>query len=249
MTSPASLERCWSFIQCQINPPGPTGGRKAHHRLAITLSRQTGSGAWLVAERLAARLQEAAPEGSARWTVFDKELVDKVLEDHNLPKKLAQFMPEDRVSAIEDAMQEIFGLHPPSWTLVHQTTETILKLAELGNVILIGRGANVVTARLDHVFHVRLVGSLERRVQRVSEHLKLDRKAALEFIHKTDRGRERYLKEHFKAAIEDPFLYDLVLNTDRIRCEDAADLIAEAALRRAAYGPAAAAPAPPPAGS
>jgi hypothetical protein len=213
--------------------PAP-GGKPRPSKLAVTLSRQAGSGAWLVAKRLAEYLDQHAPGESCRWTVFDKELVEKVLEDHNLPKKLAHYMPEDRVSAIDDMMHEILGLHPPSWTLVHQTTETILKLAELGQVILIGRGANVITGRLEHVFHVRLVGSLEKRLARVQEHLKLDQRAAMEFIVKSDRGRQRYVKEHFKVDVENPLLYDLVINTDRQACLDAAVLIGEAMLRRAA---------------
>lgn len=234
MNASMGLDRCRTFIDCQLTPgsTAPTNQVATPHRLAVTLSRQTGSGAWLVAEKLAEYLQKHAPAEGCRWTVFDKELVEKVLEDHNLPRKLAQFMPEDRVSAIEDMMQEVLGLHPPSWTLATQTTETILKLAELGNVILIGRGANVITAKLPHVFHVRLVGSLERRVARVQELTKLDHKAALEFIEKADRGRHRYLKEHFNAEVEDPLWYDFVINTDRIACDDAAWIIGEAMLKR-----------------
>ena len=73
--------------------------------------------------------------------------MDKVLQEHNLPERVAKFMPEDRTSEIADTMEELFGLHPPSWLLVRKVTETILHLAELGNVILIGRGAAVVTAK------------------------------------------------------------------------------------------------------
>jgi hypothetical protein len=43
-------------------------------------------------------------------------------------------MPEDRVSDLTDLIDEMFGLHPPFWTLVNQTAETILRLAEQGNV-------------------------------------------------------------------------------------------------------------------
>ena len=80
--------------------------------------------------------------------------MEKVLEDHSLPNRLARFMPEDRISEISDTMDELFGLHPPSWTLVRQTADTILHLAELGNVIVIGRGAAVITRKLDYVFNV-----------------------------------------------------------------------------------------------
>jgi cytidylate kinase len=115
---------------------------------------------------------------------------------------------------------------------MHAATDTILKLAELGNVILIGRGANLITAKLDHVLHVRLVGSLEKRIARVAEHLSLEPKAAREFVEKADRGHQRYIREHFKAEIENPLLYDLVINTDRISCEQAAVLIADTLLNR-----------------
>jgi hypothetical protein len=33
--------------------------------------------------------------GTPSWTVFDQDLVDKVLEDHNLPTRFARFMVED----------------------------------------------------------------------------------------------------------------------------------------------------------
>ncbi len=231
------LEQAQSFISCHMRPatrpPVP-------RRLAVTISRQAGSGAWIVARELAGILDRRAPADGVKWTVFDKELVEKVLEDHHLPKKLADFMPEDRVSMLNDTITELLGLHPPSWTLARASSETILKLAELGNVILIGRGANLITARLHHVFHVRLVGTLERRIQRVIEHLQLERKPAAEFVERADRGHGRYIREHFKAEIENPLLYDLVINTDRIDCSQAAELIAESLLRlRADQGAAA----------
>ena len=129
-------------------------------------------------------------------------------------------------------MDELFGLHPPSWTLVRKATETILHLVELGNVIVIGRGATVITAKLDHVFHVRLIGSLEKRVQHIQELDHLGKEAALELIHREDRGRRRYLKKHFKADMDDPLLYHLVINTDLVSYEKAARIIADAMLKR-----------------
>lgn len=222
------LEQAQSFISCHVRPAGrPTPPR----RLAVTFSRQAGSGAWLVARELAGVLDKRAPAEGVKWTVFDKELVEKILEDHNLSKRLAEFMPEDRVSMLDDMITEVLGLHPPSWTLARSASDTILKLAELGNVILIGRGSVLITAKLPHVLHVRLVGSIEHRIRRVMEQLKLERKAAIEFIERADRGHARYVREHFKAEIENPLLYDLVLNTDRVDIPFAAQLIADTLLR------------------
>jgi cytidylate kinase len=229
------LERCRTFINTQLQPAGKglTSAEQGGRWRAVTMSRQTGSGAHTVAEKLAALLQAHTPNDARPWTVFDRNLVEKVLEDHNLPQRLARFMPEDKISEIADTMDELFDLHPPSWTLVRQTTDTILHLVELGNVIVIGRGATVITGKLDHVFHVRLVGSLEKRVAHIQELERLSKAAALELIRREDRGRQRYLKKHFKADVGDPLLYHLVINTDLVPCEKAARIIADAMLERA----------------
>jgi len=234
------LERCLSFINCQLQPstqplPVYSGGQRYR---TVTISRQAGSGAHSVARLLTGLLQARSPEGSCHWTVFDRNLVEKVLEDHNLPGTLAKFMPEDRISEMADTMDELFGLHPPSWTLVRQTADTVLHLAELGNVILIGRGAHVITGNLPYVFHVRLVGSLERRVKHVQQLNNLSRKKALDFIQREDLGRRRFLKKYFNRDIEDPLLYHLVINTDLVSPEESARMIADAILK----------PAPAPAG-
>jgi hypothetical protein len=234
MNTTIGFEKCLSFINCQMNPSDKSlrVSETGTARRAVTISRQSGSGGHAVAERLLGFLQRHAPGDGAPWTVFDRNLVAKVLEDHHLPERLAQFMREDRISEISDTMDELFGLHPPSWTLVRQTADTILHLAELGNVILIGRGANVVTNRLSSVFHVRLVGSLEKRTERIRELENLSARKAREFVEKEDLGRRRYLKKYFGKDIEDPLLYHLVINTDLVSAEEAATMIGEAVAGR-----------------
>ena len=230
----ARFERCLSFINSQLQPAARSAARSesgAPFR-AVTISRQCGSGALAGAEKLAECLQAHAPAGARPWTVFDRNLMEKVLEDHNLPKRLAKFLPEDRTSELQDILDELFGLHPPSWTIVRQTSETILRLAELGNVIVIGRGGNVVTAKLPGVLHVRLVAPIEQRVEHLHKYNGMSIPAARKFRLREDLGRERYLKKYFHADIEDPLLYHMVLNTGLLSPDQAAQIIADAVLRR-----------------
>jgi len=223
MNTQVGFDRCLSFINCQLQSHPPLSGYRAgERRPVITISRQAGSGGHTVAEKLLKLLQHPELESPCSWAIFDRNLVEKVLQDHNLPHNLARFMPEDRISEISDTMDELFGLHPPSWTLVRQTSDTMLQLAELGNVILIGRGANIITAKLEYSFHVRLVGSLERRVKRMQETQHLNAKSALDLVQREDLGRKRYLKKYFNKDIEDPLLYHLVINTDLVPCGEAA---------------------------
>jgi cytidylate kinase len=231
MIANASAELCQSFISSQLQGAHQPGGLvEKNVRRAVTISRQAACGAVIVAEKLAHYLQHHSSGDACPWTVFDRNLIDTVLEDHNLPTRLARFLPEDRVSQLEDIVADVFQVHPPAETIVQQTTETILKLAGLGNVILIGRGGTMITAGLPHVLHVRLVAPLEKRIEHAHQFYNLTRNEAHKFCLSQDRARERYLKKYFNADINDPLLYHLTINTGLVGYEAAAKLIGDAVL-------------------
>jgi cytidylate kinase len=140
-------------------------------------------------------------------------------------------MPEDRRSYLDDVVDEIIGLRPPSWELVPILIKSILHLADVGHVVLVGRGAGLVTRNMANVFRARLIASLENRIARVQKVESLSPKEAAKFIDQKDRGRGRYLKAYFHAQADDDLHYHLVLNTDPMAASDATQLIAEGARR------------------
>jgi len=226
-----NLDLCRSYIISQLDDRRHPPAVPRRPGPAITISFQAGTGAHEIAPQLAGILQESESETSSAWTVFDRQLIEKVLEEHNLPKRLAEFIPEERRSYIRDYVDELFGLRPPSWVIGPEIVETVMHLADAGHVILVGRGANLITAGLSNVFHVRLIGSLERRTERVQERRKLTSDEAAKFVRQNDRGRGRYVEAHFHLRIEDPLHYHLIINTDFISPLDTARLIADGALR------------------
>jgi hypothetical protein len=167
-----------------------------------------------------------------KWAFFDKNLIEKVLEDNKLPDQIAEFMKEEKYKHVTSAVYELLGLKPSEWTLIHKTTDTILQLARMGNVVIVGRGASVITSKLKNTFHIRLVASIEKRVEHMMELLGLNEKGALSHIKKEDENRKKYIKSYFNADINDPLLYHLVLNTDLLTHEGAANLIAEAVVQK-----------------
>ncbi|MEI6561670.1 MAG: cytidylate kinase-like family protein [Verrucomicrobiota bacterium] len=211
---------------------------EAHHRQhaaqtqrkqfpVITLSREAGAGAVTIGELAAQLLNRARKEGPP-WTVFDKNLVERVVADHRFPEHLKQFLPEDARAGVTSMVEEMLGLHPSAWTLAEHTTETILRLAHLGNVILVGRGANLIAAKIRPAVHVRLVAPLEERIAHNAEYYNLTQAEAAAFTRKADVGRRRYVKRYFRADIEDPLNYTLTLNTGRLDYQASAHIIAEA---------------------
>jgi cytidylate kinase len=223
----ASLDRCFSFINSQTVPTAKTRGEVAA-RPAVTISRMAGCGAVYVAEKLANHLDKVMPAAGVKWTVFDRQLMQKVLEDHKLPTSLAKVLSEDRTSFIQDTLADIFEVHPTADKMAKLISETIMQLASVGNVIVVGRGANIVTARMPHVLHVRLVAPLEDRIERVCHEYNKTPEEARRYCLEEDPARTRYIKTYFKTDINDPVHYHLVINTSRISYDDAVKLITEA---------------------
>jgi hypothetical protein len=196
----------------------------------ITISRQTGAGAKPVCEKLINIMDEYSEPEGVKWAFFDKSLIEKVLEDHKLPKQISEFMQEGKYKHLSSVVYELLGLKPAEWTLIHKTTETILQLARMGNVVIVGRGANIITSKLSNAFHIRLVASMEKRIEHMQNLMGFTEKEALNYIKKEDENRKRYLKSYFNVDIEDPLLYHMVVNTDLLTHKGAAYLIAEAVV-------------------
>ena len=183
MSFVSSEEKTLSFVAAMLgaSPKGPPKA-KERRRPVVTVSRQTGAGGSAFGEALAGYLERSQPKGRGPWAVFDRELVDKILEDEALPDRLAAWSPEDHLSGVSFVIEELLGLHRASSKPVQETTETILRLAEMGNVVLVGRGAAFILSHLPQAFHVRLVASLESRVAHMAELRGTSKKAALAYV-------------------------------------------------------------------
>jgi len=217
-----------SYLQSQAALPEKL---REPQPLAITISREVGAGGRTIAELLGQRLAAAEKTPvTSPWAVFDANLAKQVLEDHKLPPHLERFMTEDARLPVEAIVEEVLGLHPSGWTLVQHTTKTILRLAGLGHTILVGRGGNIITARLPNVFHVRLVAPLATRIRNAAQYYQLSETEAAKFVREHDQARRRYVRRYFNAEIDDPTLYDVTLNTGRLGFPGAAEGIAQLAL-------------------
>ncbi len=192
----------------------------------VTLSRQAGAGAETVAHLLSEKLNADLATGAQPWMVFDKNLITKVLEDADLPQEIAKLVLEDKDTTVQALLGEVLGLHPSMWTIFHHTSDTILKLARIGRCIIVGRGAEIITARLKCGIHVRLVAPESTRLAHLEKHFQWDAKAAAKYLHEHDEGRRRYVKSNFQRDIDDPTLYHATLNTGLLSFDRTADLVA-----------------------
>ena len=221
------LEHGLSVLQARLRNPAQPAATGLHTETNpfITLSRETGAGATTLGRELIPLLdQQFGAEGHG-WVFLDRDLLTQALTHHQLPLRLAEYLPEDRVSEIRAAIGELVGLHPSLWQLEQKVTEAILQLAHLGRVIFSGRAAYIITRALPGGLHVRLVASMDSRVARVAALLRCKADAALAHIEKNDLARRRFVRTNFGKDIDDPHLYDLVLNTDHLSPAASARLV------------------------
>lgn len=223
----ARFSKCQAYIASQIERAEREGSAPAGRYPAITISRQTGAGAVSVGEEIARYLNDRAGNQECEWTVFDKNLIQKVLEDHALPARLERFMPEDIPNRVREAFGDMFGIHPPTWELLKLTNDTIYRLARMGNCIIVGRGGNIVTRDLPNVLHLRLVGSFEGRVERCMRYYDVTEQEARELIKRQDRARRRYLLGYFDEEVDDPLNYHAIFNVDAVPVERLVQLVVQ----------------------
>jgi cytidylate kinase len=101
-------------------------------------------------------------------------------------------------------------------------------LAKEGNVLVVGRGSQVLLRKHPGALHVQIVAPMSDRVKTVMVRYKLDKKMAESRVRASDRGRADYLRRYHGVDWLDPTLYHLVINTGHIPVAAAVDLIVRA---------------------
>jgi cytidylate kinase len=74
---------------------------------------------------------------------------------------------------------------------------------------------------------------VERRIRHIQEYLNLGRREAEEYVRKTDQRRKRYVKRYYGANVDDPLMYHVIINTDRVAYAEAAGMLADVVSRDA----------------
>lgn len=224
------LEHGLAILHTRLGQPTqPTPlGVNAEIRPFITLSRETGAGATTIGQLLRPLLDDEFGGEERRWMLLDRDLLTHALTHHHLPERLAAFLPEDSISETKSVIGELVGLHPSLWTLEHQIAEAILQLAHVGHVIFAGRAANLITRGVPGGMHVRLIAPKEVRAERIAALLNCTHAAAVAHLERNDFARRRYVRTHFEQDIDNPSLYDLIINTARFSPAATARLVVDA---------------------
>ncbi len=158
--------------------------------MVITISRETGSGGHTIGKMLAEKLG---------YDFYDKEIISLVAKEMHVDEKMIAengenmsdktyidltsgyipFLQKDRVPV--DKIQEI-------------QNKLIKSIADKGNCVIVGRGADYILSGRSDAFHVFVHANMQHRVERVERH---------EGISGEEKRIERELevKDHSRAML------------------------------------------------
>ncbi len=217
----------------------------------ITLSRQLGSHgeeiASQIAERLGLRLVDAktinrAAEQAGVPQIALAELEregERSLADQVL--KALQAMPSlspvgEWGGAYPDFPGLLFpftGIFSPTVPPLSSSLDGYVRMVDLvirglareGNVLIVGRGGQVLLRKHPKAVHVQIVAPFEYRVRVLMERHGWDKRTARQRIRASDRARFDYVRRYHDADWLDATLYHLTLNTGRLPIAVAVELI------------------------
>ncbi len=112
-----------------------------------------------------------------------------------------------------------------------QVVEQIIRdLADQDNVVIVGRGSQVILKDRDDTLHVQIIAPFDQRVETLMQREQISRREARARVAASDRARSDYLRRYYHVHWTDPSLYDLVINTDKIDTLTAIELIVRAQM-------------------
>lgn len=106
--------------------------------------------------------------------------------------------------------------------------ETVFEEAKHDNRIFIGRGGFAILKDIPSCYRVRLVASDTVRLKRLMAEFNWNENQARQRLNESDQNRDGFHKCFFNVQVEDPAVYDIVLNTNSIKAETAAEIIKSA---------------------
>jgi cytidylate kinase len=186
----------------------------------ITISRGTFAGgerlAQLLAERLGYRVvsREQLYEHVAQRYGFSTAEAEEIMEH-----------PPDPFDVLGDPLNR-FSLGHRRRQLVFALRASLCELLEDDRAVYHGHAGHLLLRGVSHVICVRLIAPRGLRVTMAMEREQLSRLDALERIARVDAERSRSTLALFGLHWDDPSIFDMVLNLERMSMEEAAALAA-----------------------
>jgi cytidylate kinase len=182
----------------------------------ITISREPGSGGRIVAKKIAEQLG---------FQVFHQEVLHEIAKRADVSEKLLETLDEKGLNVLEDCISSlVFDRHLWPDEYLHHLMKVIGAIGEHGRAVIVGRGANFVLPA-ENRFRLRIVAPQKFRIENVARTFHVSSDEARRRVIRTESDRRAFVRKYFNADISDPINYDMVINTETLGIENAANAV------------------------
>ncbi len=182
----------------------------------ITISRECGSEGTRLAELLAEELG---------FSFFDREVIQEIAKSAKISDRLLNTLDEKGLNMVEESIASLVNerhLWPDQF--LRHLMKVIGAIGRHGRAVIVGRGANFALSSSSNL-RVRVIASLDRRVQNLSKKYQISYEEAHKLVLKTDADRRSFSRKYFYADISDPLHYDMIINTDALEMRNAVNAV------------------------
>ena len=156
--------------------------------------------------------------------ILEKSAFAGAVGDPHFGPGAAAFLTHEFEDLTAEENQEKYHLNDNEYSLGIQ--QTVLQLAELGSIVIVGRGANIILKDDPRVLRIGLIANDVDRVNRIANYEDVSYETAKNLISNRDASRNQFFKKFFD--IDDPdnrFNYHAILNTSEMNFDLATDII------------------------
>jgi cytidylate kinase len=206
----------------------------------VTIRGQLGSGAPQIGQLIAEKLDADYVDRQiiARMAVLlerdKRDIAAKEMPPGSLFGRIAAALGRGYLFGVDYR-----GVYMPAWEIplddtryLEVLTSVITELADRRATVIQGRGSQFILKNQPKALHILLVASLELRIKRTMNEMKVDEETATKEIERYDSSRREFIKRYFNAELENPIHYDLVINTEHLSFEATTSVVIDALVAR-----------------
>ncbi len=198
------------------------------NNFVIAITRTCGSGATSISKLLSEEYN---------INIYDRQLLRLASDDSGISEELFNQADEHvKNSLLFRVSKNVYTgeLIPPESddftsndNLFNYQAKILKELAEKESYICIGRAADYILQNRPNVIRIFIYAPFDICVSKEMKRLDLTRKEAEKHVLKTDKYRREYYKYHTGHEWENPYNYDLCMNTDEMPYEKCVEVIKE----------------------
>ena len=193
----------------------------------ITISKEFAAESEEFAKRLADRLG---------YSILDRQVVAHAAKELRISESEARSFQKERESrllrlidrytssVVQKVVDRSYGRLDDK-TYHEVTVKLVQRVAEEGNVIILGWGGQCILEHFPNAIHLRIVKNLEELIRWLKEHMEMDERSAKNLIEREEKESATYIEHYFNRSWDDPHLYHAVINLSRIPMDDAVECV------------------------